>query len=223
MNRLLPVAIGFTVALSAIFNLQIASVVAQTPEPEPSPQPSETNPSEANPSEANPSETEPAEAEPSPQRVEIEPVVPEGYQVVTGDHWSFAVPPDWQNILSDSVELPEDASLEAQLNDSQKQIVVNLVTQSYRGDDQDYLEQSLNTLSELGFTIHTQEPVALSEWQGVDLDVSLSSATPPTRLLQRLIAADGTSFALTCGGEAENFEATQSVCRTILNSFQVTP
>lgn len=207
MNRLLNVAIGSTVAFSALFNLQMLSAPAQTPTAEPSPPPAEVNPVE----------TEPAEAEPA----EAEPVVPEGYQMVMGDHWSFAVPPDWQNILSEPVDLPEDASLEAQLNDSQKQTVVNLVTQSYRGDDQDYLEQSLDTLSELGFTVHTQESIALSEWQGVDLDVSLTSATPPTRLLQRLIAVDGTSFALTCGGKAENFEATQSVCRTILNSFQV--
>lgn len=217
MNRLLNVAIGSTVAFSALFNLQMPSASAQPPAAEPSPPPAEVNPAATEPMEAEPAATEPVETEPAA----TEPVVPEGYQRVTGDHWSFAVPSDWHNILSDAVELPEDASLEAQLNDSQNQTVVNLVTQSYRGDDQDYLEQSLDTLSELGFTVHTQESIALSEWQGVDLDVSLTSATPPTRLLQRLIAADGTSFALTCGGKAENFQATQSVCRTILNSFQV--
>lgn len=238
MIRFLLIPIVLFLAPSTILGIQTAGVWAQTPEPAESPatEGPETDNSEAENSEAeNPEvdspetqspEADNSEAEPEAESESpdiAEPVVPDEYQVVTGDRWSFAVPPDWQNVLSAPAELENDTSVVAQLNDSQKQIVVNLVVQSYEGESSDYLQQSIDSLSDLGVTIHTQEPIALPEVEGVDLDVSLDSSEPPTRILQRIVADDGTGYALACGGKEEEFEAARSICTTIINSLQVTP
>jgi hypothetical protein len=150
--------------------------------------------------------------------------VPADYQVILGQGWSFAVPPDWQAVLTSAAELG-DASIVAQFNDSQKQTVVNLVTQDYDGEGNDYLQQSIATLTDLGFTIHTQQPITIAGLAGIDLEVSLPSDETDTtvRLWQRMIVDDATGFALTCGGPEANLEAAQPICRHILNSFQVAP
>jgi hypothetical protein len=226
-------AIGLMIALWPGFMSHSPVGLAQIPEPDaPQPADAEGVPSEPDGTEtAEPGGVEPDTAEPGipesgttePTEPGVaEPAVPEGYQRVTGDGWSFAVPPGWQNLLSEPVELGEDTLLAAQMIDSQKQTVVNLVIQDYKGDNNDYIDQSVKILSDLG-TVHTQELTTISGWQATALDFSLTAAEPPTRLLQRVIAANGTGFALTCGGREENFSANQPVCTTILNSFQISP
>jgi len=201
-----------------IWQTQMATVWAQSPtesQPAEVETPEVETPDietpEAESPETQSPEAENSEAEPEAESPDIaEPTVPEGYQVVTGDRWSFAVPSDWQNVLSAPAELENDTRVVAQLNDSQRQIVVNLVVQSYEGESSDYLQQSIDSLSDLGVIIHTQAPILLtamqeSEIEGVDLDVSIESSEPPTRILQRLVADNGTGFALACGGKEENF------------------
>lgn len=224
MIRFLLLPIVLFLVPSAIWVTQMAAVWAQTPEPAESQSSEPDNPQPESPEPNNSEPNNPEAESPETNSPDVAtPAIPEGYQVITGDRWSFAVPPDWQNVLSAPAELENDTSVVAQLNDSQKQIVVNLVVQSYEGEPSDYLQQSIGSLSNLGVTIHTQEPIALPEMQGVNLDVSLDSSDPPTRILQRIVADGGTGFALACGGKAENFEAVRSVCTTILNSLQIVP
>lgn len=243
MTRSLLTAIVLVVAPSMVWGMQIAPVLSQAPEPA-APQSSDVEnqaddqtdtapdivPSDEAGSEGEDDNKGDVEEEVEENSITdedntdaAEPTIPEGYQEVTDDRWFFAVPSDWQNVLSEPVEVGEDTSLVAQFTDSQRQTVVNLVVQSYKGDNNDYLEQSVGSLSDLGYTIHTQETLTLPGLQGIDLDVSLDSSEPPTRILQRIIADNGTGFALACGGKEENFEAARSICTTILNSFRVTP
>jgi hypothetical protein len=165
---------------------------------------------------------EQAPAEQAPAEQNSANLVPADYQVIMGEGWSFAVPPDWQNALSSSAELG-DASIVAQLNDNQKQTVVNLVTQTYDGSGEEYIQRSVATLNDLGFIVHAQDPISVSGFSGVALEVSLTASETTVRLWQRMVVRDGVSFALTCGGPEANLEAAQPICANVLNSFQVIP
>lgn len=149
--------------------------------------------------------------------------IPEDYQVILGDRWSFAVPSDWQNTLPSPTTVG-NVSLVAQLNDTQRQVVVNLVTEPYEGDGENYIQTNLQGLQSSGFTIHQQQSITFGNLQGVELDVSLPSVDPalPLRLLQRMLTGAGVGYTMTCGGTEANFEATSAICTTILDTFQVT-
>jgi hypothetical protein len=229
-------AIGLLVSAALIGSAPIG--LAQTPTETPTePQPTDRNtdqnidqmpveqapveaPIEQAPAEQAPAEQAPAEQAPAEQN-SANPV-PADYQVIMGEGWSFAVPPDWQNALSSSAELG-DASIVAQLNDNQKQTVVNLVTQTYDGSGEEYIQRSVATLNDLGFIVHAQDPISVSGFSGVALEVSLTASETTVRLWQRMVVRDGVSFALTCGGPEVNLEAAQPICANVLNSFQVIP
>lgn len=147
--------------------------------------------------------------------------VPEGYQIVLGDRWSFAVPAEWQNAPAPSSNLGE-VRIVAQLSDAQQQTVVTLVTEPYTGRNEDYIDQNLQTLTRLGYTVHDQRSIAIGELQGTELEVGVPSE-PPVRLVQRLVADNGLGFAMTCGSAEANFESNQAICDTILDSFRVLP
>lgn len=149
--------------------------------------------------------------------------VPDGYQVVMGDRWSFAVPADWQDALTAPLNPVERIRLVAQLRDQPGQQIVNLVQETYDGSDTDYIQLTIDSLDTLGFTVMEQRSIAVGEWQGMELEVSAPESEPPIRFLQRVVAVAGTGFALTCGGTEAEFESTQAVCANILNSFQIAP
>ena len=150
-------------------------------------------------------------------------VPPAGYQVVMGDRWSFAVPSDWENVLANAPSSPENVSIDAQWSAPQRQTVMNLVTEHYDGNSEDYIQLTLNNLSSLGLTINTQQAITVGTLPGLDLEMTVPFANPPVQMLQRVIANDGTGYVITCGGAAEDFEMTRSVCANIFNSFQIAP
>lgn len=214
-----PATIALMLPAVLIGSLDIG--FAQTPtemEDPPEPAPIESAPIEPAPVQSPSIDQVPDQA---PDQAPVDSV-PADYQVIMGDGWSFAVPPDWQNALTSSAELG-DANIVAQLNDNQKQTVVNLVTQAYSGEGDEYIQRSLDTLTDLGFTVHAQQPITVSGLQGVELEVSLTASETTVRLWQRMVVDEDTSFALTCGGPEANQEAAQPICANILNSFQVIP
>lgn len=150
-------------------------------------------------------------------------IPPEGYQVVMGDQWSFAVPSDWENVLANAPSKPENVSVDAQWSAPQRQTVMNLVTERYEGSSEDYIQFTLDNLSSLGLTVDSQQSITVGTLPGVDLEVTVPFANPPVQMVQRVIADEGTGFVMTCGGSAEDFETTRSVCANIFNSFQITP
>ena len=156
------------------------------------------------------------------------PTVPEGYRIVEGESWSFAVPTDWQETqFSNSAQ--GTVAIVAQLSDRQEQLFINLVTEPYEGDIQNYIQLSLENMVTMGFTVHDQYPVAVElvnvdvgSLSGVELESSLP-ATPSIRALQRVTVASGNGLALSCGSLETNFEAMRSTCSTILETLRVMP
>lgn len=216
------VTIGLLVSATLIAApVGLAQALTETPTEQ---APTEPVPTDQQPIDQTPVESDPVEApiEQAPAEQNSTSPIPADYQVIMGDGWSFAVPSDWQNALSSTAELG-DASIVAQLNDNQKQTVVNLVTQTYDGSGEEYIQRSVATLNDLGFTVHAQDPISVSGFSGMALEVSLTASETTVRLWQRMVVRDGMSFALTCGGPEANLEAAQPICANILNSFQVIP
>ncbi|HEY9663126.1 MAG TPA: hypothetical protein V6C65_32170 [Allocoleopsis sp.] len=218
---------AITLAQSPEPTLTPAPPQTQTPTPTPSPvqspPPDPTQPSEPRlipNSEINSSETNSSETNSS----ETNSTVPPGYQLVMGEGWSFAVPADWQTVPA--AELPDMGTIRilARLSDSQQQMIVNLITESYEESREEYLKRSIAELGDLGFKVNQQHPITVGTLSGSELDVSVPDANPPVRLLQRIVADEnGTGFVMTCGSPDANFATAQTVCATILNSFQVAP
>lgn len=217
------VSIAATVISPAITLAQLPELTpAQTLTPTPTPTPTSTPiPSPVQSPSLDP--TQPSEPRLIPDS-ETNSAVPPGYQVVMGEGWSFAVPSDWQTVPA--AELPDMGTIRivARLSDSQRQTIVNLITESYEESREEYLKRSIAELGDLGFKVNQQHPITVGTLSGAELDVSVPDANPPVRLLQRIVADEnGTGFVMTCGSPDANFATAQTVCATILNSFQVAP
>lgn len=147
--------------------------------------------------------------------------VPEGYQVIQGNVWSFAVPSDWQTTQF-PVPASGPATLEAQLSDNQGQIFLNLVTEPFIGDSSTYIEFNLENMSAVGFAVHNHRSVEIGLLNGEEVESTLPS-DPPVRMLQRITVGSNQGFALTCGSLEANFETVRATCSSILETFQVVP
>ncbi len=146
--------------------------------------------------------------------------VPQGYQTVDADAWSFAVPPGFQ-ATEPSESSTGNVSVVAQYSGVGGLVLVNLVTEPIDPADQEaYLENSVEFLNNAGITVLSQEPLQIGAMEGAEVESRMDSM-PPVRLLQRIVASPSTGYALTCGALDENFEQARDTCATILSTLEI--
>lgn len=145
--------------------------------------------------------------------------LPQGFQAVEGDRWSYAIPQDWQ-----ATQYPQpgigNVTLVSQHESPDGEVFVNMVTEPYPGDMQTYLDLNLNNMQSFGFTIHSQTEAMVGSLVGVEVESSVPTE-PATRVLQRFTLADDVGYVLTCRTLEATFESHRDRCSQILATFQV--
>lgn len=145
--------------------------------------------------------------------------MPQGFQAVEGDRWSYAIPQDWQ-----ATQYPQpgigNVTLVSQHESPDGQVFVNMVTEPFPGDVLTYLDLNLDNMQNFGFTIHDQSEAMVGSLVGVEVESSVPTQ-PPTRVLQRFTLTEGTGYVLTCRTMESDFSSYRDRCSQILSTFEV--
>ncbi|MBE9103335.1 hypothetical protein [Vacuolonema iberomarrocanum] len=148
-----------------------------------------------------------------------ETAVPEGFQLVEGDLWSYAIPQDWQETQYPQPDLG-NVTLVSQHESPDGEVFINMVTEPYPGDMPTYLELNLDNMQSFGFVIHNQTEAMVGSLVGAEVESSVP-IEPATRVLQRFTLTNGTGYVLTCRTLESTFSSYRDRCSQILETFRV--
>lgn len=145
--------------------------------------------------------------------------VPDGFQVVEGSRWSYAIPQDWQ-----ATQYPQpgigNVTLVSQYESPDGQVFVNMVTEPFPGDVNTYLDLNLSNMQTFGFTVHNQTEAMVGSLVGAEVESSVPTQ-PPLRVLQRFTLVNETGYVLTCRTLESTFNDYRDRCSQILDTFRV--
>lgn len=147
--------------------------------------------------------------------------LPPGFRQITGAGFSFGVPATWIDIpppLPQVVVAARDTNQLGQLF-----VNANVVTEPFPlSDGAAYGQANLAGLGQAA-AILGQRPSMTGTHTGLDIEARWSNATPVYRTLQRLTAANGTGYVLTCTADDTAFEQARATCAAVLDTFRVMP
>ena len=147
--------------------------------------------------------------------------IPPGFRQITGPGFSFAVPATWIDIPPPLPQVVVSARDTTQLGSLY--VNANVVTEPFPlGDGQAYAAANVAGLGQSA-TIVGQTPVSVGGKVGADIEARWTNATPAYRTRQRLTAANGTGYVLTCTADDALFEQARATCNAVLDSFRVLP
>lgn len=147
--------------------------------------------------------------------------LPPGYRQISGPGFTFAVPQGWIDIPPPLPQVVVAARDTTQLGSLY--VNANVVTEPFpNGDGQAYTAANVAGLGSAA-TILAQRPASVGGKVAGDIEARWTNATPAYRTLQRLTAANGTGYVLTCTADDAGFEQARTTCAAVLDSFRVMP
>lgn len=147
--------------------------------------------------------------------------IPPGFRQITAPGFTFAVPGTWIDIPPPLPQVVVAARDTTQLGSLF--VNANVVTEPFPSNDgQAYAAANVAGLGQAA-AILSQNPVSVGGKVGADIEARWTNATPAYRTRQRLTAANGTGYVLTCTGDDALFEQARAICNAVLDSFRVVP
>lgn len=147
--------------------------------------------------------------------------IPPGFRQISGNGFSFAVPQTWIDIPPPLPQVVVAARDVTQLGSLF--VNANLVTEPFpMGDGTAYANANLAGLGQAAMIL-AQRPSSTGGKIGADIEARWTNQAPPYRTMQRLTAANGTGYVLTCTADDAAFEQARATCNAVLESFRVTP
>ena len=143
---------------------------------------------------------------------------------ITGTSWSFAVPPDWQNVQPPPSSQPNTmivSTVTAPPTARGRFPNVTLVVEPFSGGDaRVYGRAALQMVSQVASVISSRD-VSVGGRPGFDIEAQRPNNQPPTHALQRVAVSRGFAHILTCSDTVQAYPSSAATCQRMLETFRV--